>query len=165
MTQNNKIIIVLLAILIVGAAFYFTTGNYSNPPIVSSPNTIKLCFIRNTEDGGKATIVMNISGSDVTGKFDWLPAQKDSKTGSFTGTISAVDKMMMARTLDVWWDASSEGKRATEQLKIIMGEGNAAPGFGAMKDRGDGVYVYASPETIVYEPNLSDVDCATENLD
>ncbi len=127
--------------------------------IVPEPSQITLCFIRNTEDGGSANIVMNIAGENVTGSFDWKPAEKDKKTGPFSGKILAVDKMSMSRTLDVIWNASAEGKTAPEQLKIVMGEGNAAPGFGEMKMRNDGVYVYADPSKIVYEPTLSDVGC------
>ena len=42
-----------------------------------------------------------------------------------------------------------------EELKIIIDETIASPGFGEMKDRGDGVYMYANPENINYDLNLS----------
>jgi len=106
---------------------------------------------------------MDISSSTVSGEFDWFPAGKDSKTGKFEGTISKVDPYLMGRRLDVLWTAKSEGKTVKEELKVIMGEGVASPGFGEMKDRGDGVYVYSNPDKISYNDlNLSDVDCNTE---
>ena len=157
MTNQNKLLTIAAAILIINTGFYFMYRTSQTP----EPHKVSLCFIRNTEDGGHADIKMNIVGDKVTGEFNWLPNGKDAKTGTFAGSISPVDQMMMGRTLDVIWDAHAEGTVHKEQLKIIMGEGNAAPGFGEMKDRGDGVLVYANPEKIVYEPNLSDVDCLT----
>jgi hypothetical protein len=123
-----------------------------------------LCFIYNTEDGSTADVVMNIQGDTVSGTFAYAWAEKDSKGGSFKGTISPPDPVQMTRVLKVWWDSESEGKRATEELYIRMEEGIAVPGFGEMKDRGDGVYVYASPDDISYGPHLSLADCKTETV-
>ncbi len=165
MTKTQKIALILLALFIVASAVYIQQNKKREISEIEIPvYKITLCFTRNTEDGGKANIVMNIAGDKVTGTFDWAPAERDRKSGPFDGTISPVDKFIMGRTLDVWWNATAEGKTATEQLKIIMGEGNAAPAFGEMKDRGDGVFVYAHPEKLVFEPNLTDVDCKTERV-
>lgn len=164
---KSIVVIVVVIIVLVFIGKYFGRNQEEMPgPIstVPSEDHRELCFLWNTEAGDKATIVMDISGSEVTGNFNWLPAEKDKKTGPFKGTISAVDPMMMARTIDAFWETSAEGMTATEELKIIMGEGNAAAGFGEMKDRGDGVYVYADPEHLSYVPNLTDTDCSDTAL-
>lgn len=147
-------------------------GDPSNNPISSedidlSPevNARQLCYIWNTEAGDKAMLSMDIRGDKVIGEFNWLPSQKDKKTGIFKGTVSPLDQKMMARTANVFWDTKAEGMTATEELKIIFGEGTASPGFGEMRDRGDGVYVYANPESLDYSLNLSQTDCGDEAMD
>lgn len=172
MKNNKNITVLILVVIIAWAGFlYFKKAEapteeivQDNTEVVENTNKIQMCFIYNTEAGDKASIIMNINGDDVDGEFNWVPAEKDSKTGKFSGAISPVDPYMMARTLDVIWDASAEGTLVKEQLKIIMGEGNASPGFGEMKDRGDGVYVYTDPENINYSLNLSLTSCDDEFL-
>lgn len=163
---KSILIIAIVIIALVFVAKYFgktetEPGTVSNVP---SEDHRELCFLWNTEAGDKATIVMAISGSEVTGNFNWLPAEKDKKIGPFKGTISAVDPYLMGRRIDAFWEASAEGTTVTEELKITMGEGNAAAGFGEMKDRGDGVYVYADPDNLSYAPNLTDTDCGDSAL-
>ncbi len=158
------IAVVIIALVFVAKHFGKTETEPGTVSTVPSADHQELCFLWNTEAGDKATIVMDISGSEVTGNFNWLPAEKDKKTGPFKGTISAVDPVLMGRTIDALWETSAEGMTVTEELKIIMGEGNAAAGFGEMKDRGDGVYVYADPEHLSYVPNLTDTDCSDSAL-
>jgi hypothetical protein len=122
----------------------------------------EICYIWNTEAGDSATLRMEFSGtggSNVQGRFDFVPAEKDRKTGTIVGTAGPLDQQMMARTAKLWWTASGEGVTNQEELFVIFGEGIASPGFGEMKDRGDGVYVYANPENISYDLNLSQTDC------
>lgn len=93
-------------------------------------------------------LIDNTTGK-VSGELKFLPAEKDSKVGKFEGTVSAVDKVMMARKVNAIWDTFAEGMNAKEQLKFIFGEGTASIGFGEMVDRGDGVYVYKDPTKIL----------------
>ena len=72
---------------------------------------------------------------------------------------------MISRRINAIWETKAEGMTVNEELKIIFGEGTANIGFGEMKDRGDGVYVYANPDKLSYEPNLSDTDCGDEAMD
>lgn len=130
----------------------------------TKPDGIEMCFIYNTEAGDKANIVMNIKGEYVEGEFNWIPFEKDKKIGKFSGVIGDVDPYTATRNLDAVWNASAEGVLVKEQLKIIVGEGIASPGFGAMSDRGDGVYVYTDLENIVFGPNLSLTSCDDEAL-
>jgi hypothetical protein len=160
MNRNSKIIVALTVVFFIVLTLYLKNQN----SIVVEPDmSVRVCFIRNTEDGGSANIAMKIIGDTVTGNFDLKPAEKDQKMGMFEGTISSTDTIG-TRIASVWWDASSEGVQMTEELKIKINDSIAAPGFGAMKDRGDGTLVYASPESIVYEPNLSLVDCEIESM-
>ncbi len=117
----------------------------------------KLCYIRNTEDGGSAMLEIAVRGKNVTGYFWWIPSQKDSKRGSFAGTLRSSEDIKNG-VLDLVWNAKSEGVTNSEELKIKISEGVAAPGFGEMKSVSD-MWVYSDPDKIVFEPNLSLVDC------
>lgn len=176
MFKNKKILwIVLVLLILVVSVFYFNNKNIKQENLVNVDSgiskinqPIELCFakygkINERGFGDKYTLRMKLDGSNVTGELNLLPAEKDKKVGKFTGTVSPVDKMMMARKTDLWWDTLAEGMNTKEQLKIIFGEGTASIGFGEMTDRGDGVYVYKDAKSILYNLELSDVDCKSLN--
>ena len=156
-------ILCVVAFVFLGMSIFKTPQAVKVAP-ESSP--INLCFskvgtpnVRGYAD--EYTLRMLLDKENVTGELKLLPAEKDSKVGKFSGTVGAVDKMMMARTVDVWWDSSAEGMQVKEQLRIIFGEGTAQIGFGEMVDRGDGTYVYKDPTKIDYSLSLTDVACDT----
>lgn len=134
---------------------------------IDSSQTRSLCFVfRKKGSNGmedKDLLRLDLNGSNASGELKFLPAEKDMKVGTLTGTVSKVDPKSMSRTVDAWWDTHAEGMNTKEQLSIIFGEGTASVGFGEMKDRGDGVYVYAQPEKITYSLNLTDVACEDLN--
>ena len=137
-----------------------------NPPV--EPQVISLCFLNETPSANPelkdvAWLKMNLVGDKVTGEFRNLPAEKDSKVGTFMGTVTPVIPEMMGRIADVWWDSMAEGMLVTEELRIMFGEGTAQAGFAEMVDRGDGVYVYKDKENIGYWQEMNDVSC--EDLD
>lgn len=114
----------------------------------------------------RAILKMNISGpggNTVTGEYNNLPAEKDSKVGTFTGTIGPMDPKISARTADVWWDVMAEGMRATEQLRIVFGEGSAAAQFGEMVDDISGNYIYKDVTQLTSGFQMSQVDCQSLN--
>jgi hypothetical protein len=115
--------------------------------------------------GDKAMLSMDIRGENVIGEFNWLPAEKDKKTGVFKGTVGAVDPYEMARTVNAWWETSAEGMTNTEQIIIKFGEGTANVAFGEMKEDEMGRWVYADKANLSYEPNLSQTDCGDEAMD
>lgn len=168
--KTNKTIISILIVIVVVIVVYFIikadkvaiAPNQDNVT-VDNEDTIKLCFYyeNNTQSGLKdvSWLKLNLAGSSVTGEFQYIPAEKDSKIGIFEGTIEPVDKMSMTRTANVFWNSSGEGMSVTEELKIVFGEGNATVGFGEMVDRGDGVYVYKDPESLYFIDSMTDVDC------
>lgn len=160
------IIAVAIIIIIIITGRNKTTGtDVVVTPIGSDTiQTIPLCFYyeKQTSRGfyDIAWLKLNITGDTTTGEFRNLPAEKDSKVGTFTGVVGPVDKMAMARTADVWWDSMAEGMQVREQLKVIFGEGTAQVAFGEMTDRGDGVYVYKDPSKFTLGFPMSDVACS-----
>lgn len=141
-----------------------TPDNFFLPIASTSQNTNattqNLCYIWNTEAGDKAQLSLAVLGSSVTGKFNWLPAEKDRKTGSFVGSVSVIDPKTGSQNISGWWSVSAEGMKTTEEIKIKFNDKYASVGFGEMKDRGDGTYVYAHPESLSYVPTLSATDCS-----
>ncbi len=168
----KKTLIIVLIIGVVFGVFYFLTKKEAVAPEVIPPVTAvedtegkrELCFAKfSTPDSNgfydRYTLRLILDGEKATGELNFLPAEKDSKTGEIEGTVSAVDPKMMARTASLWWFTFAEGMSAKEELKIIFGEGTASVGLGEMKDRGDGVYVYKDPKNISYKLELNDVAC------
>lgn len=123
----------------------------------------QLCYIWNTEAGDKAMLSIDIREDKAIGEFYWLPFEKDSKTGIFKGNLSQASET--SRIVSGFWETKAEGMTANEEIKIILEENIAKVGFGEMKDRGDGVYVYANPDDLSYEPNLQETDCGDEAMD
>ena len=171
----KKYIPVLACFVVACAVGGFLLVRYTHPkvvsiaPVVTTPTvpapTMALCFAKVTKQKNGLTdasfLRLDLAGSTVTGSLRFLPAEKDSKVGYFSGTVSAVDKVAMARTIDAWWDTEAEGMQTKEQVRIVFGEGTAQVGMGEMVDRGDGVYVYRDIHTITYTEPMSDVDCGT----
>lgn len=165
----KKLLYVAATALVILSAIYIVKINRIHPvpaPVVVEPvvtPTISLCFYQEfkTPRGlyDSQLLRLNLSGGSVTGEYQNLPAEKDKKVGTFSGTVSAVDKVAMARTADVWWNSMAEGMQVKEQLKITFGEGNAEVGYGEMVDHGDGTYVYKDPAHLTYGKSMTDVDC------
>ena len=169
----KKIIISIITIIVVTAIITLIIITGKNKPIstevitqptdVAIEKTIPLCFYyeKQTARGfyDIAWLKLNITGDTVIGEFRNLPAEKDSKRGTFSGKVGSVDKMAMARTADVWWDSMAEGMQVREQLKIIFGEGTAQAAFGEMIDRGDGVFVYKDSNKFTLGYPMTDVAC------
>ncbi len=152
-------------VVVIAVAIYLLVSKYPlKTDVVATPSDTadvrELCYIWNTEAGDSATLRMAITnGTQVKGSFNFLPAEKDSKTGPIAGTAGPVDPKAMARTADLIWTASGEGSTNKEQLKVIFGEGTAAAGFGEMKEGADGTWVYAHPDALSYAPTLQQTDC------
>ena len=173
--MSKKLSIILFVIFVIVSGVYLL-GN-SKKEKSSAPEIIdetkkedtktSLCYLyfkktdRNFYD--EAWLKMDLTGEKVVGEFRNLPAEKDSKVGSFEGTVSVLNQQSMSRTADVWWNSFAEGMREKEELLINFGDGNAKVFFGEMVDRGDGVYVYKDKSTLKYGPELNQISCEDLN--
>ena len=97
----------------------------------------------------------------VNGEFENLPAETDSKIGKFEGEVGKLDQNTMTREANVWWNSLAEGINNKEQLKIKFGDGNATVGFGEMKNRGDGFYIYKNPNNLYWIDTMPQIDCSS----
>lgn len=169
-----KKILIYTAIFIVILVFvlFFIVNNTKEEiteiiPNPSAGEVVDMCYqySKDTSSGlsDRAWLKMSILGDQVTGEYQNLPAEKDSKVGKFSGTVGKMDPQIGGRIADVWWNSFAEGMNVTEQLKIEFGEGSAVALFGEMADRGDGVYVYKNITKLTPGFPMSQTDC--EKLD
>lgn len=146
-------------------AFFFSTRNKKDDIVVeiTEREPISMCYqyIEETSDkySDRAFLQMEILNQKISGEYQNLPAESDSKVGEFTGVVGPMDVNIGGRVADVWWDSFAEGMRVTEQLKIEFGEGSAVVFFGEMIDRGDGVYVYKDDTKLTGGFQMSQTDC------
>jgi hypothetical protein len=163
--KNARYIILAIAVAIVLVVGVTTTDRTA---VVRLPaqEAKEFCYIYNNEAGDSVSLKVAIKddGVNISGDLSIIPAQKDKKTGTFVGTVTPIDPDSITRTATLMWEASAEGVTNTEELSIIFGQSVASVGFGEMKDRGDGVYVYANREAISYSLNLQQTDCSDSAL-
>lgn len=170
-TMNSKTLTSLCIVIFATVGLVLVLTYEQNPvsenTVVTPPETpIALCYVYDQKQpsgfSDRVFLKMNLTGpggTQVTGEYKNLPAEKDSKVGTFTGTVGPMNPEISARTADVWWNAMAEGMTVTEQLKIIFGEGSATAQFGEMVDRGDGTYLYKDTTNLSNGFQMSQVDC------
>jgi len=165
----KKIFKFILVILVLGV-FVFLYFKYQKEKITEVPNVFnnldkkELCFAlfsTPNENGlfDKYTLRIILDGDKANGELNFVPGEKDSKTGEIGGTVGPFDQTTMTRTADLWWFNYGEGISAQEQIKIILGENNASIGAGELIDRGAGVYVYKEPNNLHWGLNFPSVSC------
>ncbi len=163
--KNARYIILAIAVAIV-LLVGMTTTDKINVVRLPAQEAKEFCYVYNNEAGDNVTlrVVIKDDGVNISGNLNMIPAQKDKKTGTFVGTVTPIDPDSITRTASLIWEASREGVTSMEELSIVFGQSIATIGFGEMKDRGDGVYVYANPDAISYSLNLQQTECSDEAL-
>lgn len=143
----------------------FLPKNKKSEIVQTPPETkaIGMCYQYSKEISNglvdRAWLTMNILGDKVTGEYQNLPAEKNSKVGKFNGTVGKMNPEISGRIADVLWYSSGEGMNTTEQLKIEFGEGSAVALFGEMVKNEDGVYVYKDTAKLTPGFQMSQTDC------
>lgn len=150
MYKKLQVAMILVVFAIIPIIYFNSFPNYKQT---------KLCYIRNTEDGGKAKMIIVVSGVNVNGQFDWKPTKQIPKSGLFSGKIYQVNNITKNMYVQAKWSFLYHGVVRKEELRMIVGLSTVSPAFGEMKLSNTGVYVYSQPEQIKYGPNLQLVDC------
>jgi len=99
------------------------------------------------------SIILNYTrkGDSVSGIFNWLPYEKDKKTGTFQGTIKGNSATAVGHYF-------SEGMEYHEELFFTITGNQAAVKFGEMMESDDGVWRYKNINKTTVQ-NLDKVDC------
>ena len=157
----KKVLISIVSLVALVAIAGVIKFNFSDSDIHFPSKGNEICYY--TEVGQDPAMIdiawlrVNFDGDFVTGEFQNIPAQTDSKIGEFSGNLSSIDPSSMTQKADLWWQAFAEGMLATEQLKIRFGEDAAEVGYGEMTPDDQGRYVYTDPENISYWQPLSNL--------
>jgi hypothetical protein len=134
----------------------------TNTSTTTPEKTVAMCYYRSDKTSrglyDRAWLTLAVTGTNVTGEFRNLPAETDSKVGTFTGTI-AKDPNGTDTIASVWWNSMAEGMNNTEELQLKYNDTKAQALFAEMVDRGDGVYVYKDKTKGVYTPSMSVINC------
>lgn len=156
--MKKDVYIIVIGVVVLGALFL----TQKKPSLPAGTNTLSAerCFMWNTEAGDRATLRLSAPDEkSVTGSFTFAPFEKDRRSGTFTGSIENENPDTMTQTARLLWSAEGEGVTNQEELFVLLTDHDARPGFGEMKAGSDGVYRYASPESIFYGPTLSETSC------
>lgn len=166
---------ILLAIVAAMGFAVLQTKKHANLPRYAPPVTICFAHVqrnRERDSVDKTVLKLTVGGDKVAGVLNLVPAEKDAKIGSFSGTIDQpnliglIDSRIAGSFITSLWQASVEGVTTVEELFMRVSDpGNGKPtvaiGFGEMGDRGDGTYRYTNPDAIDYSLVLQEADCST----
>jgi len=170
-TIKTVVIVILASVVVIAVVLNITNNKKPTIKIENKDNVItgtvkepiEICYYRadKTNRGfyDRAWLKLSILDEKISGEFQNLPAESDSKVGDFEGTVGPLDQTIMARHADVWWNSRAEGMEVKEQLSIQFGDGSATVGFGEMVDRGDGVYVYKDPTKLYWIKGMDQTNC------
>ncbi len=149
-------VILLIVVLITNKKD--TSKEIQNNQNVSMHESV-MCYSY-AKENDRAWLTMKITGDAIKGEYHNLPAESDSKIGTFEGYMYP-DATTSEAFADVWWYSFAEGVYVMEQLHLGFDTNGAAALFGEMIDRGDGVYVYKDTENLIKGFQMSQVDCDT----
>ncbi len=165
--KTSRAIIILIFISI--ALYFFVRQNTTQSPEKFSPNTdtnepLDVCYASiNVQENGfqdKYSLRIHVQDTKANGEIQFLPAEKDKKTGTFTGGVDTPQADTSLRSISGLWESHAEGMENTEEIRIRFDARTATIGMGEMADSGDGVYKYVDPEHISYSLELGVVSCA-----
>lgn len=162
--MNTRTIVIIFAVLVL-VAFVIGIAKDSTPsvsiptvPVATAPTTTEYCYYSSTKasTGLYDRTLMRITETNgrVTGDFRMLPAEKDSKSGTFDGTSTGGIATLI-------WHTQGEGMTADEELLIKYNEMSAQAAFGEMIRGANGVYVYKDKSRAVYQTLIPATDCTT----
>jgi len=168
----KKILLIVLIIgLIVVLYLSFRDGKTSEVIeegiVIDDGKIVSLCFdyqgrgLNDIKD--TMWLRMDMKGGQIYGDFANLPAEKDSKVGSFNGVVGPLEQDIAGRTAHVTWKAFAEGTEVLEELIIQFGEGSAVTFWGEMVEGGEGVYVYKDLNNLTPSETMSQIDCDALN--
>lgn len=170
--MNKKIFFGIVMVFVFIAIFLVATkkDNQTVVPSESDPvQEIAMCYSYAKENSrgitDRAWLTSTVKGEYIKGEYHNLPAESDSKIGTFEGYLYP-DATTSDAFGDVWWYSFAEGMYVMEQLHLSFDNNGAAALFGEMVDRGDGVYVYKNTDNLTKGFQMTKIDCAlldTEN--
>jgi hypothetical protein len=168
-------VVLWVAVLVVALVWVFAYLSQHNAVNIKNKNGVitpapknEFCFFSEEKDpqgppnfSDKQVLRFRI-GTTTIGRYEYLPAGKDSKRGNFVGTTSPFKQGIEGRIVTVIWDAMSEGIVTQEELLIQYTDDSAVAFLGTMihgKDRK--MFVYADKDDVQPGMKMDRVDCSS----
>jgi len=101
----------------------------------------KLCFQSIEQDSSTYTIIANIDGDKVTGYHNWVPAEKGSNTGPFSGQLTKNGIIEAIKT------SSGEGVTYQEPIHFKIVEDKIYDRWQVNLEKNNGAYIKPWHET------------------
>lgn len=169
--MNKKIFFSIVMVFVFIAIFLVATKKDNQTAILpglDSVPEIAMCYSYAKENsrGGadRAWLKSTVRGEFIKGEYHNLPAESDSKIGTFEGYLYP-DAVTSDAFGDVWWYSFAEGMYVMEQLHFGFDDNSAVAMFGEMVDRGDGVYVYKNTDNLTKGFQMTKIDCDTLDIE
>ena len=177
MMKNKNIILFVVFVLVVGA-FYFSNRKVDAPVVVAPDANIEkteieqkeICYFEQTVGGEfEGTVITDSAftsvnydvGARVYGIINWIPGEKDSLVGAYTGVVEASDVAGYPKRLNIIYAGAGEGIISRQQEILIVGERDIKTGIGEKVQDAEGVWKFKDTTKLVYENALPQVDCST----
>ncbi len=174
MTKNNKILLVL--VLLVLAIIIYGVSKKKQIPLTVVPDQTgetlgdtvtvgkEYCYFQETK--GKETSdylftsIVYDSKDTVHGVMNWLPGEKDSLVGEYTGTVTTNTKDAdFPKKITILYTSTGEGMVATQEEMFIVGKTGLKQGIGEKYEDMNGMYRFKNGESVIYENFVPAVDC------
>lgn len=173
-TNKNKILIaIVVLVLIAGTVYLITSKRAVAPVVVEDANTVTrkdACYLRETKGGLEDTPVVDYVfvsvnydvGDEVHGIINFIPAEKDSLVGTYTGVVENNEGMKgYPFRLNTTYAGLGEGVISYQQEVIIVGENDVKMGSGERYLDASGVYKFKNTSNLVYNNSLPKVECSS----
>jgi len=169
----KKIIISLIVIVALVIFFVVSKNTKDNQAQnTDAQQFTSFCYYQETalENGLKDKAWLRLENSfqetginTLRGEYQNLPAEKDKKIGNFAGEyiLDETDPTFLKAMM--LWQSQAEGMSVLEELAIVFNPEEVKIGFGEMKDRGDGIYIYGDKNAITYPQTLPAISCEELN--
>jgi hypothetical protein len=153
MTKNTKIILVIIIIILLGILFYNRNkkDNGTVTPPVTEQESVLGCYVATL---GKDVYTIKIetqAGENVGGKLSFKNFEKDSSSGTFSGTYK--DGILLGN-----YSFDSEGMHSDIQTIFKKTADGFVRGFGEMTSNGE---KFADLGNITYDPTYTFKSLAT----
>jgi hypothetical protein len=171
MNQNRTILIVLVLLVIIGGFYFFNKKEAVAPIVIDTQVTQpsasangEVCYYKETKGEGStdyAFTSIKYDGNNVSGVINWIPGEKDSLVGVYTGTVEKSDVPGYPNRINILYTASGEGITNKQQEILIIGANDIETAIGEKNQDASGVYRFKDVNNLTYSNQLPKVDCNT----
>jgi len=167
MTKKALVILALIIIVAVGVV-YFKGKEAGGPGVSDKGNPVagaskQYCYFKETtgeESTDSAFTSVNYGAEGkVSGIINWIPGEKDSLVGIYTGSVEKSDVPGYPTRLNIIYSGWGEGILSKQQEVIIVGAGSIKTGVGEKYQDADGVWKIKDTSALTYSNELPMVDC------